>query len=107
VSEKKSMGLVLRSLGSSPCEVVCYQQDFSLQQIPHPQSPGEMMPYPCQSLFGFQATAFREVEKDSDLWEFTTVQEATTAEGVTQRVRMLVHLRGADIFTVRVASMLA
>lgn len=105
-TKRRSMGPILRHLGGGEVEIICYEQDFNVQQIPDPRGSNGMIPYPCQTLFGFKAASYREIGTDSDLWEFVTVQEVGTPDGSMSRVRCLVHLRGEDIFTARVISAL-
>lgn len=104
-TKRRSMGHVLRQIGGGEVEIICYETDFNVQQIPDPRGGGATIPYPCQTLFGFKAASYREVGH-SDLWEFTTLQDVVLPDGSPSRVRCLVHLRGEDIFTVRVISAL-
>lgn len=105
-TKRRSMGPVLRHLGGGEVEIICYESDFNVQTIPDPRGTGATIPYPCQTLFGFKAASYREVGHDSDLWEFTTLQEVMLPDGQPSKVRCLVHLRGEDIFTARVMSAL-
>lgn len=105
-TKRRSMSPVLLHLGGGEVEVICYETDFNVQQIPDPRGSGASLPYPCQTLFGFKAASYRKLGDHSDLWEFTTLQDVALPDGSSSKVRCLVYLRGEDIFTVRVISAL-
>lgn len=103
MSEKhSSKGLVLRFLKEGPIEVLTRVADFNIQQVTGPD--GQAAEIPATTLVAFVATRFREVERDSDEWEFATlVKVKEDAPPVTKYI----YLSGRDIFMIRADSKVA
>jgi hypothetical protein len=94
------MGIALRSLkgdqnvGEGPIEVKVRFADFDILEFP--AQGGQVARVPASPLIGFSAMAFREVEPDSDLWEFRVPHPEGGAKNV--------YLHGGDILLVRATS---
>ena len=108
MSEEKTvspMGLALRylkgdqNIGEGPIEVKTRLADFDVVTFTSPSGPAAV---PGTPLIGFVAQAFREVESDSDLWEFR-VSMGPGPEGVPGQIK-LIYVAGADLLLVRAPS---
>lgn len=100
MTERQSMGPVLRELGNAPLEVQTDRQDFGVQMFRMPD--GKQSAVPAPALVTFQAVGCREFGKDSDIWEFRVSQEVNGAA-----VTVLLYWRGVDILTVKTLSRVA
>jgi hypothetical protein len=100
MTERQSMGPVLRTMGSGPIEVQTDRQDFGVQMFQTPD--GKQSAVPAPALITFRAVQCREVEPDSDLWEFRVPEPVN---GVT--VTALLYWRGVDILSIKAISRVA
>lgn len=93
------MGIALRylrgdqNMGEGPIEVKVRLTDFDVVTLQGPG--GQPTAVPATPLIGFTAMAFREVQAESDVWEFRVM----AGEGIK-----LIYLDGSDLLLVRAPS---
>lgn len=95
-----TMGKVLHHLQEqgphqSPIEVMTRHKDFNMMTVANAK--GDPVDIAGESLITFSATAFREIEEGSDVWEFRTMGAADTGAPTPR----LMYVRGRDILIVR------
>jgi hypothetical protein len=100
MTERKSMGPVLRTMGDGPIEIQTDRQDFGVQMFELPD--GKKSAVPAPALITFRAVACREMGEGSDIWEFRIPEQQN---GVT--ITALLYWRGIDILSVKVHSRVA
>jgi hypothetical protein len=102
MSENRSKGIVLKFLKTGPIEVLTRVADFNIQEVSGPD--GQKAEIPATTLVAFVATRFREVEENSDEWEFATLVKVKEDAPPTTKY---IYLSGRDIFMIRADSKVA
>lgn len=105
MSQVSKMGRALRQIGSGPVLVVLRQSEVGYAWVRDQKTQDPIGPAIGLQAMTLEATGFREVGAESDLWEFTmTISTQTPAGEIPSR--SLLYIGGEDILLVRVASQL-